>query len=96
MAGQTGWGKRGRAVALMAAVALSGPAPAAPLPKGEGLATVRRECTRCHSLRNIRDSDGFTREEWRDFVLQMTDLERRPADLEAVVDYLAEHFPPFE
>lgn len=75
---------------------LAGMADAAPLPKGEGLATVRKECTRCHSLRNIVNSEGFTREEWRDFILEMTDLERRPENLDEIVAYLAEHFPPYK
>jgi predicted secreted protein len=76
--------------------AAGGPASAISLPKGEGLSTVRKECTRCHSLRNIANSDGKTPEGWREHVIQMTDIERRPENLEAVVNYLSEHFPPWQ
>ncbi|MCW2305256.1 hypothetical protein M2324_003677 [Rhodovulum sulfidophilum] len=68
---------------------------AAPLPKGEGLKVIRKECTRCHPLRNIVDSDGLTAPQWRDFIVRMTDLENRPENLDVVVAYLAEHFPPY-
>ncbi|MBL3609919.1 hypothetical protein JMM60_14125 [Rhodovulum sulfidophilum] len=75
--------------------ALAGGGAAAPLPKGEGLKVIRKECTRCHPLRNIVNSDGFTAPQWRDFIVRMTDLENRPENLDAVVAYLAEHFPPY-
>lgn len=73
----------------------TGPAAAISLPKGEGLPTVRKECTRCHSLNNITTSEGKTREEWEEHVIGMTDIENRPDNLKAVVDYLTEHFPPY-
>jgi len=86
-----------QAVLLAAGIALAGmPAFAISLPKGEGLNTVRKECTRCHSLRNIANSEGKTREEWVDHVVQMTDIENRPQNMEEVVNYLTEHFPPYQ
>jgi hypothetical protein len=57
---------------------------------------VRKECTRCHSLRMIANSDGKTREGWHEHVVQMTDIERRPDNLDAVVNYLVDHFPPWQ
>jgi hypothetical protein len=81
------------AVALALSLAAA-PALALSLPPGAGLATVRKECTRCHSLINIPNSGGKTREGWETHVIRMTDIERRPDNLKAVVDYLTEHFPP--
>ncbi|WP_133260380.1 hypothetical protein [Rhodovulum sp. BSW8] len=85
-----------RYAAMASAIcALAGGGEAAPLPKGEGLKVVRQECTRCHPLRNIVNSDGFTAPQWRDFIVRMTDLENRPENLDVVVAYLAKHFPPY-
>jgi len=70
------------------------PAEVLALPAGEGLAVVRKECARCHPLNRITNSEGKTREGWTAHVIRMTDIERRPANLKAVVDYLTEHFPP--
>jgi len=79
---------------LLAAMTLAA-APAGALPpKGPGFAEVRAECSRCHSLHNIENSGGFSREDWKSFIVQMTDLERRPEHLEAVLDYLERFFPP--
>lgn len=64
------------------------------LPPGEGLAVVKKECTRCHALNQITNSEGRSREGWLDHVVKMTDIERRPANMQAVVDYLTENFPP--
>ncbi|MBZ4023376.1 hypothetical protein CKO11_13000 [Rhodobacter sp. TJ_12] len=72
----------------------TGLASAWPMPKGEGLKTLRKECTRCHALRNIVNADGRARAEWEKHVVDMTDIERRPEAMKAVVDYLTEHFPP--
>ncbi|PTV95948.1 hypothetical protein C8J27_103279 [Rhodobacter aestuarii] len=71
-----------------------GPATSFPLPKGEGLKTLRKECTRCHSLMQISNADGRSRPEWEKHVVDMTDIERRPEAMREVVDYLTEHFPP--
>ncbi|SIS75005.1 hypothetical protein [Phaeovulum vinaykumarii] len=70
------------------------PAWAAKIPRDAGYARVKIECTRCHRLDNIVQSEGFTAPDWRDFVVEMTDLERRPAVLEEIVGYLARNFPP--
>lgn len=64
------------------------------LPAGEGLGILRKECTRCHPLRKIVDAGGKTREDWEKHVIRMTDIERRPANLRSVVEYLTTHFPP--
>lgn len=76
-------------LAVLAPVALAGPA----LPAGEGLAVVKKECTRCHALSHIANSEGRTRAEWEAHVIRMTDIERRPENLKAVVEYLSAHFP---
>lgn len=79
---------------LAALVALRpGVAVALTLPAGEGLTVVKKECTRCHALSHIANSDGRTRAEWETHVIRMTDIERRPANMKAVVDYLSAHFP---
>lgn len=70
------------------------PAVAFPLPQGAGLDAVRHECARCHALKRITETEGKTRAEWERHVVTMTDIERRPANLKAVVDYLSAHFPP--
>lgn len=81
-------------LAVLMLVPLAPAAPAGPvLPAGEGLAVVKKECTRCHALSHIANSEGKTREEWQAHVIHMTDIERRPANMRAVVEYLAEHFP---
>ncbi|WP_116133886.1 hypothetical protein [Tropicimonas sp. IMCC34043] len=79
---------------LTACLALQATAVAAPLPKGDGYAELRTECTRCHTLHNIQQSDGFTAEGWQAFIEQMTDIETRPEHRNKIVAYLAEHFPP--
>lgn len=80
---------------LIACLLLWGDAAAAlSLPAGEGLSVVRRECTRCHPLRKIVDAGGKTRAGWETHVIRMTDIERRPENMKAVVDYLSAHFPP--
>ncbi|MGD9916977.1 MAG: hypothetical protein AB7U46_03085 [Paenirhodobacter sp.] len=70
------------------------PAAAFQLPQGAGLDTVRHECARCHPLKRIAETEGKTRADWEHHVVTMTDIERRPANLKAVVDYLSAHFPP--
>ncbi|MFD2173626.1 hypothetical protein [Rhodobacter lacus] len=77
-----------------ALLALAPAAFALPIPDGAGLTVVRKECTRCHSLMKIANSDGKTRAGWVKHVERMTDIERRPEAMKAVVDYLTEHFPP--
>lgn len=80
------------AASLLCALA-AGTAQAQGLPPGAGLAVVKKECTRCHALNQITNSDGKTRTEWQTHVIRMTDIERRPANLQAVLDYLSAHFP---
>ncbi|MBK1635418.1 hypothetical protein [Rhodovulum adriaticum] len=81
----------------LSAVAVAGQSAwAISLPKDERLGIVRQECTRCHSLRNIANSEGKTRDEWIEHVIDMTDIENRPDNMQAVVDYLFEYFPPWE
>lgn len=83
-----------RAAAAALCLLSGGGALAQGLPPGEGLLVVKKECTRCHSLSQISNSEGRSREEWLDHVIKMSDIERRPANMQAVVDYLTENFPP--
>src|SRR5438874_4245393 len=89
---------------LVAAIAFSahaqGPAPqgrgggrggAVTLPEGPGKASIEAYCSRCHSLANIVNSGGYTREGWKALISTMVAL--APEQYDALTAYLAEHFP---
>ena len=63
-----------------------------PLPAGAGKALVEGVCTGCHMTDQITRSSGYTREGWRELILNMIDLSASPA-LETITEYLATHFP---
>jgi len=67
--------------------------PQAPLPDGEGKELVEAVCTTCHQLNMIRNSSGYTHDEWKEVLGTMVDLEGRP-EQETITTYLATHFPP--
>jgi len=61
------------------------------LPDGAGKAPVQAYCTSCHTLANIPNSGGFTRDGWRQLLATMVALPREQSDV--IVDYLATNFP---
>ena len=61
------------------------------LPEGAGKQQVQGYCQSCHTLGNIVNSGGYTRDGWSDLIGTMIKL---PADQHAlVIDYLAKNFP---
>ena len=82
-------------VALM--VAASAPAAdekdAARLPEGPGKETVGRICLECHDSGNFRKA-RLTSDEWADEVADMVERGAKgtPAEIDAVVAYLAKNF----
>ena len=61
------------------------------LPEGPGKQQVQGYCQSCHTLANIVNSGGYTREGWAEAIATMIKL---PADQQAiVVEYLAKNFP---
>jgi competence protein ComEA len=65
------------------------------LPDGPGKEIVVRLCTECHGPENFRKV-RHDKDEWSDSVADMVDrgAEGTPAELAAVVDYLAQNFGP--
>ena len=64
------------------------------LPDGPGKRILDASCTSCHGLDEVTKFKGFyTRAQWRDVVVTMVDYGAAiaPADVEVLVDYLAEH-----
>ena len=61
------------------------------LPDGPGKAPVQAYCTSCHTLANIANSGGFTREGWHQLLATMVALPKEQTDV--IVEYLAQHFP---
>jgi virginiamycin B lyase len=65
--------------------------PPVNLPDGAGKPVVETHCQTCHSLNNIVNSGGYSREGWITLTKTMIAL---PDEQRAVVaDYLAAHFP---
>ncbi|HEY1492961.1 MAG TPA: helix-hairpin-helix domain-containing protein [Candidatus Solibacter sp.] len=66
---------------------------AAQLPDGEGKALVGKVCVDCHGAGNFRRA-RLTPEEWGDSVADMVDrgAKASPADVDAIVAYLAKNF----
>src|SRR5215471_744 len=88
------------AVSLVVALGAQGQPPVPPqgrgrgnveLPDGAGKAPVQAYCTSCHTLANIPNSGGFTRDGWRQLLATMVALPREQSDV--IVDYLATNFP---
>ena len=61
------------------------------LPEGPGKELVQASCTACHSLNNIPNSWGYTREGWELLFSSMVAFPQVQADV--VADYLAANFP---
>jgi virginiamycin B lyase len=77
-------------------VPLAAHGQAAGLPDGAGKEVVEAVCTTCHQTNQITRSSGYTREGWQELAATMIDLSGSPDQQAAILDYLAEHFPPHE
>jgi virginiamycin B lyase len=82
------------------AALLAGGVPAAAqgqgsgLPEGEGKELVEAVCTACHQTNQIIRSSGYTQAGWQALTGTMIDLSGDPAQRDAIIAYLAAHFPP--
>jgi virginiamycin B lyase len=57
-------------------------------------ALVEGYCTGCHAINRISGSSGYTADEWRELTGTMIDLSDIPDEREAMIGYLAAHYPP--
>src|SRR3954463_675457 len=64
------------------------------LPEGNGKDLVAGICTGCHQTDMITRSSGYTAEHWRELTGTMIDLSADKATQAAIIQYLAEKFPP--
>jgi len=64
------------------------------LPDGPGKDLVEGTCSGCHQTNQIARSAGYTSDGWRELTGTMIDLTGSPENRDAIIDYLAEHFPP--
>ncbi len=69
-------------------------AAAQALPDGTGKQLAEGLCTGCHQTNMITGSSGYTRDGWKELTSTMIDLSGAPADRDALMAYLAEHYPP--
>jgi virginiamycin B lyase len=85
-------------IALPLLTMLPSPAPAqtgpraATLAEGPGREAVQANCSSCHNVRVITQSSGYTRAHWDELIATMVALPDEPRG--AVLDYLAQHYPP--
>jgi virginiamycin B lyase len=80
------------ACALIPIVAQTAPAPQ--MPDGPGKQMVESVCTTCHNLNQIRNSSGYTKEQWAELIGNMADLNGAPQQRDQILTYLATNFPP--
>jgi virginiamycin B lyase len=73
---------------------LAAAAQSSGLPEGAGRDLVAGVCTGCHRTNQITRSSGYTRQGWRELTGTMIDLSASPEDSNAIIAYLARHFPP--
>lgn len=66
---------------------------AANLPAGPGKDQVQTYCTACHATNLIARSSGYDEEGWQSLIDTMVDLSGVPEEQDALVAYLATHFP---
>jgi len=64
------------------------------LPDGQGKDLVAGICTGCHQTDMITRSSGYTAEHWKELTGTMIDLSGDPPTQTAIIDYLAQHYPP--
>jgi virginiamycin B lyase len=69
-------------------------AQAQSLPEGAGKQTVEAVCSGCHQTNMITQSSGYTRDGWKELTSTMINLSPGPDTQNAILDYLASHFPP--
>jgi len=82
-------------LALPLTLLLAAPAPAqqrAALADGPGRDAVEAQCSSCHNMNQITRSSGYTRAHWAELIATMAQL--APDEEGAILDYLAEHYPP--
>ena len=63
------------------------------MPDGKGKQLVEGLCSACHSLSLIKNSSGYSRDQWRELTSYMVNLSGSPAQQNEVLDYLAKNFP---
>jgi virginiamycin B lyase len=64
------------------------------LPEGPGKELVAGICTGCHQTDMITRSSGYTAEHWKELTGTMIDLSGDPPTQAAIIQYLAQHYPP--
>jgi mono/diheme cytochrome c family protein len=82
---------------LAATIASPALEPGVELPPGPGRQILLNRCLGCHDLGGLDLFKGFyTRDSWRDLVISMigNGAELDAAEIEAVSDYLGQHFGP--
>lgn len=72
--------------------AASPPDAPAELAVGDGREMVEAVCTSCHNVNMITRSGGYTHGHWDALIATMVELQETQKS--AVLDYLAEHYPP--
>jgi mono/diheme cytochrome c family protein len=97
------FGKAGLAALMLFVLSAVAPLPARAadklddLPPGEGRVLVFAYCSACHGLRIVYQQ-GMSRDRWDDAITFMVQtkgmLPPEPEVRKAIVDYLAEAFPP--
>ena len=80
--------------AALTASVLALPSAGMALPDGPGRDAVEGVCTACHATTLIERSAGYTRAHWDALIATMVDLSGDPETRMAVLDYLAQAFPP--
>src|SRR5215208_3000171 len=64
------------------------------LPEGAGKSAVEAVCTGFHRTNEITQSSGYTRDGWKELTSTMINLSPSPDTENAILDYLAQKFPP--
>src|SRR5215213_4556943 len=64
------------------------------LPEGAAKQTVEAVCSGCHATNMITQSSGYTRDGWKELTSTMIDLSPSADTQNAILDYLAQKFPP--
>lgn len=73
---------------------LTAPAEGADLPEAPNKDMVEAVCTACHNTNQITRSSGYSRAGWDELTATMIDLSGDAETHAAILDYLADHFPP--
>lgn len=85
------------AVAVLGLAVGLGALPAhAQLAEGDGKAAVEAACSSCHVPALVTRSSGYTADHWRKLIDTMVDFSAAPQQADAIVGYLATHYPPSE